>query len=71
MDMKMHRKLTLISFMKQFGFNEKLSMSEIVNKALVEYLDNHADEFTDALSDRNAVFGIFYESSQCLLCGSC
>ena len=51
MDMKMHRKLTLISFMKQFRFNEKLSMSEIVNKALVEYLDNHADEFTDAIEE--------------------
>lgn len=52
MDKEMHSKLILLSFAKQYGLNEKnMSMSEIINISLNEYMENHKDEINLAMKE--------------------
>ena len=58
MDKKMHDKLILISFVCNYrNVGEKISMSEIINHALVEYFDRHENEFAETMDEINKLWG--------------
>lgn len=58
MDKKMHDKLTLIAFVRNYrNVGEKISMSEIINQALIEYFDRHESEFAETMDEIKKLWG--------------
>lgn len=52
LDRELHMKLVLISFGQKYGLGDKkASMSNIVNAAVYEYLENHSEEMEKALDE--------------------
>ena len=50
MDIELHRKLAQISFAYQYGTGKKVYMSDIVNKAVYEYLEQNKQEINEAVN---------------------
>ena len=50
MDKNIHLKLMFVALsQRELNGNKRVSVSEIVNKALTEYFDNHKEEIESAL----------------------
>lgn len=60
LDYDTYHKLNIIATVKKNFFDDTASMSKIVNAAIQEYFDNHAEEIQKMMDEYHEKGGLFY-----------
>lgn len=60
LDYDLYHKLNIIATVKKNFFDDTASMSKIVNAAIQEYFDNHAEEIQKMMDEYHEKGGLFY-----------